>query len=122
MWTAEGPSDYALEVRRVCECLPEESRPGRVTVENGVVLSRTYVATGEPVSEEYAWAYPSVEEAFDQIHLLLTPQDRPTLGLFPDVEAEYDRLLGYPTEIRIIYAADHPDGTVVVLLELNPAE
>ena len=120
-WAAEGPPDYALEVRRVCECLPEESQPARITVEDGVVVSRAYVATGEPVPEAYAWAYPSVEEAFELIYFHLTPQERLTPGHFPDVEADYDPLLGYPTEIRIIYAPNHPDGTEVVLLELGPA-
>lgn len=89
-WAANGPASYAMTVSRVCVCDgPQE--PVRVTVENGTVVSRIIISTGDPVGG-LASEYPAVPGLFALI------EDARRNSAY-SIIVEYHPTLGYPTQI-----------------------
>lgn len=101
-WSRVGPAAYSYTISRSCECLRETTGPVVVTVRNGVVESRQYTLSGEPVPPQYAEVFPSVEGLFALI------DDAIRNGTTP-LSVRYDPALGYPTRIALgDPAADAP--------------
>lgn len=94
-WSDAGIETYALELTRVCvNCVGAV----KVEVRNGTVHSVTVAATGEPPPGYAASSYD-----FTILDLLARIQHYIYVAARPDHFAvSYDRVLGYPTTIRII--------------------
>jgi hypothetical protein len=93
-WARNAPASYSYTIQRSCECLTEAAGPVTVVVRNGVVESRTYVATGAAVAAQYASIFPAVEGLFAMI------DDAIRSGTTP-LTTRYDPTLGYPTRIAL---------------------
>jgi uncharacterized protein DUF6174 len=85
---------YVITVDPECECLPGMTGPVKVTVQNGLVVSRQYVGSGAAVSSQYASAFPSVDGLFALIDATVQKATQP-------VSAQYDGAIGYPTQLTI---------------------
>ena len=108
-WVAQAPASYSMVVNRLCECLPEMADRALITVRNGVVESRRYVANGNDVPPEYASGYPTVPEMFAMIEEAMRNDVRP-------IEVQYAPA-GYPTRISIGDPA--VDAPVILVSEFH---
>lgn len=90
-WQASGIDSYELTVRLLCECL--SVGPVRVRVENGVVVSRTFAATGDTVPSAYANSYPDVPGLFAIVEEAARDAD--------DLDTRFDATYGFPAVISI---------------------
>ena len=95
-WEQEGPSSYTYAIERLCFCAPDGRGPVRVRVEAGAVTERTYVASGDPVADPLAAAFPAVEGLFDILRSALDSGAH-------SVSVTYDPDLGVPLELFIDY-------------------
>lgn len=92
-WSQRGPESYTITVNFSCYCsIP--AGPVDVTVRDGVVTSRRYVASGAEVSAANAQAFPSVDELFDSVGAALRANKQP-------FELEFDAQWGYPSRVAI---------------------
>jgi uncharacterized protein DUF6174 len=106
-WARNGRSSYAYTVARSCFC--GDIGPMRVSVLEGVVVSRVYTETGQPVPADRHTDLDTVEELFELLEDALDEDPA-------DFEASYDGLFGYPASAFIDYSAnvaDEEDGFVV---------
>lgn len=104
-WEREGPSNYAMTVHRWCFCLQEATGSVVVVVRDGLVRSRAYTQTGEPVDARFASAFPGVEGLFEVI--FDAARQRPAA-----LAVRYDPALGYPVRIDIDHHARYVDDEV----------
>lgn len=106
IWATQGLRDYTFRLSRECFCLPESIGPAWVSVFNSVLVSRVdYVDTGEPMPDEYARWYLSVEGLFDLI------DDALRRGAYR-VDVTYDQATGVPLDIYIDYDVQMADEEV----------
>jgi hypothetical protein len=111
LWALRGPSSYTMIVTRSCECLSQQVGSVRIWSSNGVVTSRVTVNGGLPVSDQYATAFPSVEELFSMIDDAIARGTR-------DLTVRYDPVYGYPA-----YAAfgdPAVDAPLYVITDFSP--
>lgn len=106
-WQASGIDSYELIVRRICYCLSVD--PVRVRVVNGVVVSRTFVSTGDPVPSAYAELYPDVPGLFAIVEEAARDAD--------DLDTRFDATYGFPAEIAIDWNATMVDDEVTYRTE-----
>ena len=90
-WESRGIDSYELTLRQICYC--GLVGPVRVVVQNGVVVSRTLVATGEPLPSVYADGYPDVLGLFAIIERAARNAD--------DLATTYDPTYGFPVVVSI---------------------
>jgi hypothetical protein len=96
LWESSGLSSYEIEYRRICFCPPDITSPVLLVVRNGIIDSRTYAETGEPVGEAVRDLFPEVSGMFDIVQDAIDQQAS-------QVTVTYDSQLGYPVNIRIDY-------------------
>ena len=108
-WESFGPASYDLTITAVCEC--RLGGPVRVSVRDGVVVSRTYASTGQPVPVDISDQFPDVDGLFLKIRRLLEDGSS-------TVETEYDPLTGYPREIAIDREMIPVDGGIIYTITL----
>jgi hypothetical protein len=114
LWSRNGPTRYTVVIERLCFCPTEVTSAVRVTVTNGVVTSRTYVASGQAVPSQFASLFPTVDGAFQIVSEAI---DRKADKL----EVEYDSALGYPRSANIDYVKEAADEELVFhLRDLTP--
>jgi hypothetical protein len=103
LWRAAGIRDYTYRLRRICFCLPESLGPAWVTVRGSVLVTEVvYVDGGEPMPEQYAEGFLSVEGLFDLI------DDALERGAAV-VDVTYDPETGVPLDVFIDYEARMAD-------------
>jgi hypothetical protein len=95
-WARAELGSYEYAVERLCFCAPDGRGPVRVRVEDGVVTRRAYVASGEPVPDPLADAFPTVEGIFELLRAALDSGAH-------SVSVTYDPGLGVPVELFIDY-------------------
>ena len=106
-WESLGPGSYVYALSRQCFCPLEYIGPARVTVDDGAVVSRVYVDSGDPVPAAYD--FPTVDGLFEVLRSALEQEA-------DEILVTYDPDLGVPLEIWIDYehmAADEELGYVV---------
>jgi hypothetical protein len=108
-WSSQGPSSYVYALRRACYCPGEYIGPVRVRVAADTVFQRVYVESGDPVPDEAADAFPTVDGLFE---LLARAYDDGADG----IEVTYDPELGVPIEISIDYLEDAVDDELGILV------
>ncbi len=111
-WVHHSFDDYSIVISRSCECLPEMAQPAVVVVRNGVVQSRTYVRTGQPVAPEYAQDYPSIEGLFAKIEAGLATEGMGELSV------DYHPVYGFPT--RYVFGEAAVDAPVTFARDFEP--
>jgi hypothetical protein len=109
-WVQNAPTSYSMVISVSCECLPGTGDPARITVRNGVVESRRYVATGADVPPERASGYRTVPELFEMI------DEAERQGVKP-IDVQYAPL-GYPT--RIALGDPAVDAPVTFITDFHP--
>jgi hypothetical protein len=105
-WAANGTPSYDITVSRSCECTAEMAAPVIVSVRNGSVQSRTYVASGAAVSPTFADLFPTVEGLFSIIDDAI--EQRAAM-----LSVRYDPTYGYPVSISIDFNAVGADDEIV---------
>jgi hypothetical protein len=98
LWANSAPSSYRFVLERSCFCIMEVTAPVRIVVEDGAVVSRTYVESGEPVPSEWHPQFPAMEGVFTVLRQAMD-QDAAT------VQVSYDPQLGFPVDAFIDYLA-----------------
>lgn len=95
LWNANGFHDYDYFMQRSCFCLGDVNRPGLVQVRDGVVAGVTDSETLQPLDPQF---FLTVDGLFDELQRAIDT------GLSPSelsIQAEFDRVLGYPTSMWI---------------------
>lgn len=105
LWVQRRPASYDITVARFCFCTSEGVGPAIVSVRDGVVTSRTYVATGSAVGPTYADLFPSIDGLFQKI-------DDARRRRAASLSVEYDRAFGFPTVIAIDYDRTMADDEI----------
>lgn len=95
-WERARPAAYTITIDRSCECTQEMSGPVVVSVRDGVVESRTYVASSVAVTPSYSGLFPSIDGLFERI-------DDARRRRAASVDVTYDHAFGFPTAISIDY-------------------
>jgi hypothetical protein len=95
-WERTRPAAYTVTIARWCECTQEMSGPVVVSVRDGVVESRTYVASAAAVTPNYADLFPSIDGLFERIDDALRRRAA-------SVDVTYDPAFGFPVTISIDY-------------------
>lgn len=106
-WENSGIDSYEITVRRICFCLLTD--PVRIVVEDGVVVSRTVMTTGQPLTTGQAEYYPEVPGLFAIVEDAIREADT--------VNSAFDPTYGFPTLISIDWAADYADDEVTYQTE-----
>jgi hypothetical protein len=113
-WRAAGVEDYTFVLRRNCFC-GGGVEPVRIVVRDGVAVSYTVVATGQPLNPEWQEWHPTVEGLFDFLEDALDRDaDR--------IDVQYDGGRGYPISIFVDYeerTADEEMGYEVQSLQVD---
>jgi hypothetical protein len=112
-WESRGVDSYAMTVRPLCFCGFVE--PVRVTVRDGVVVSRIIVATGDVLPTQHASSYPDVPGLFALI-------ERAHEQGADHVDADFDESYGFPTGIWIDWKESWADDEIGYrVAEFEPA-
>jgi hypothetical protein len=107
-WLRNGPASYTMTVRRGCgECIREANGPVTITVRDRLAISRTYVATGERVTQELAPLFPTVAELFSIVEILKS--SKPFM-----LDVQYDKELGFPAVISVDYNKNMVDDEISI--------
>ena len=101
-WSENAPPRYHFVLERLCFCPLEVVSAVEIRVEGGVVTSRRYVQSGQPVTAQYVQLFPSMEGVFDLIEDAL---DRDA----GRIEVTYDSRYGYPFDATIDYIRNAVD-------------
>jgi len=115
LWQSTRPAAYTYAVERLCYCLLPG--PVRVIVREGAATERVYVETGDPVPQELADLYPTVDGLFDLLAQAFGSGAH-------EVDVSYDPTTGVPVDFWIDYeenVADEELGMRVVEL-VRPAD
>jgi hypothetical protein len=101
-WVALQPTSYEYEVEVLCFCGVEARGPVTVSVQDGVVVARTYTDTGQPVSSTFEDSFPSVAGLHE---ILLDAVDG---GAF-SVDVTWQETTGIPLQFRIDFVENAVD-------------
>jgi len=94
-WQSQRLSDYQVQFRMSCFCLPDAIAPVVLQVRGGAIVSATRVADGVAVPpSSWRGRYYTVDQAFALI------ADAQAQGA-AEVRVSYDPLLRYPTRVFI---------------------
>jgi hypothetical protein len=104
-WERTRPAAYTVTVARLCYCLIEVVGPAIVSVRDGVVESRTYVANGAAVSPAYAEYFPTIDGLFEVIEDARRQRA-------DAIDVTYDPAFGFPTVISIDYIRAAADDEI----------
>jgi hypothetical protein len=103
-WQALHYGDYVYTLRRSCFCTPESTRPMRIRVHAGVVVSAIYVDDGTPVPAGLEFAVLTVDQLFALADDAIRHAD--------EVDVTYDDAVGYPRRIAIDHIRQAVDDEI----------
>ena len=108
LWKTRSFPDYTYEIRVSCFCPPEVNQWTRVTVRNGVVTAAEAVDPQPqyPVTTLQYW--DSIDSIFADLRRTLTERD--AQWYLDEVIADFDPVLGYPTNIEYRAKRNVADG------------
>jgi hypothetical protein len=101
-WEQVRPQSYSMVLTRMCFCAPEGIGPVRIQVVGTTATERVYVDSGEPVPENLAPHFPTVDGLFD---VLLDAMARDA----HQIQVTYDGDTGIPADLWIDYEANVAD-------------
>lgn len=95
LWRQQKINNYRYTLSNDCFCITEARGPVVIEVRNGRTTSITSVQTGQPVTNpELFRTYNTVPKLFNLIRNTISSGQS-------ELAVEYDRQLGYPTQINI---------------------
>ncbi len=103
-WASKNIASYEIVVRRTCFCATVESV--KVTVVNGQVTSRVFIATGDAVPANLVEYYPGVPGLFDIVE---DGYDRAA-----SINVTFDPEYGFPSLTVIDYIGNAIDDEVAI--------
>lgn len=103
-WSRAGVQDYQVVVQNLCFC--GYTRPVRITVRFGAVVSRVDAETGEPVPT-YGENVRDIAGLFDLIRDAIAQDAH-------ELDVTYDATYGFPTLITIDYIRNAVDDELTV--------
>ncbi len=89
-WEARSFPDYTIEMRQACFCPQEVTQWARLEVRGGRIARVVSLETGAEVPPDKLVYFRTVEQVFASIRQA------------NNVVAEYDRLLGFPTQVDFV--------------------
>jgi hypothetical protein len=92
-WEAHGVQFYGFTFQRGCFCPPAITRPVRIEVWDGVVVSAVDPDTGDPLDPPQE-GFPTIDDLFDEIQEAI---DREA----DEIQASYDEDFGYPVNVFV---------------------
>jgi len=95
-WEARSFQDYTIEMRQACFCPPEATQWARLEVRGGRIARVVLLDTGAEVPPDKLVYFRTVEHVFASIW------QANNADWLEDVVAEYDRLLGFPTQVDFV--------------------
>lgn len=101
-WHASGISSYSMVVHRSCFCGQPFVGPARVVVQNGTVVSVTFLP--DPTLSVTVNGYPTVDSLFYTI--------RDGLDRAGSIDVTYDAARGFPTRIAIDWVKNAIDDEI----------
>lgn len=101
-WLASRPETYRYRFRWECYCGQEYIRLVDIAVTRGTIVSVTDVETGQPLNEQEAARYRTIDGLFDFVHSAIA---------YPaaSVNGAFDPGLGYPSAMHVDYVAGMAD-------------
>ena len=108
-WQGAGWEKYSFVIQRECFCPPEYRQLTRVIVENGKVVSASYIDNNAAVSERVLADLYTIEDWFKMINKAV---DRNA----DQLEVVYHAALGFPEKINIDMRKRRADDEQVVLI------
>jgi hypothetical protein len=108
-WERTGPASYSFVSKRTCYCVEEVLVPVLIVVTDGVITSRTYESSGEPVT---------IPGAFKDVDGILA-EIATALEQGASVNAEYDRHFGFPVRVYIDFPKTVDDETGITLTKFT---
>ena len=108
-WEALHLTTYEYVLTIQCFCSDQVTQPVRITVTDGAVTARVYVAGGAPVDSSLAGRFPSIDGLFDLAQAAVE-------GGAASVQVDYDVRFGYPVRIAIDNIANAVDDEVTYLV------
>jgi Family of unknown function (DUF6174) len=105
-WHASEISSYSMVVHRLCFCGQPFVGPARVVVQNGTIVSVTFVP--DPTQSVDVSSYPTVEDLFDTI--------RDGLDHAGSIDVTYDAARGFPTRIAIDWVKNAIDDEITYMV------
>ncbi|MBE9206570.1 hypothetical protein IQ244_08585 [Nostoc sp. LEGE 06077] len=110
LWNQQNIRNYRYTLSNSCFCAPAARGPVIITVKNGIATSIT-TTTGEPVSNpEFFERYKTIPKLFNVIaDAIARKADR--------IDVQYNRKLGYPTQISIDYSFQQADEELFLTIE-----
>jgi len=105
LWNQQRLRNYRYTLEVSCFCVPEMRQPVVIEIQDGVPVSYTYEATGQPAEASYFERYSTVPKLFNLARAALyrTPNS---------MTMQFDPELGYPTQINIDYSAVMADEEI----------
>lgn len=110
-WAARGFSDYSVEMRRSCFCAPETTEWTRLDVVGGTLVRATVLGSGVVIEDSRLQAWRTVEQVFEEIRAANRSGE-----WLADLEASYDPVLGFPTEVSFVSKPDILDAGLLYSL------
>ena len=95
-WEARSFPDYTIEMRQACFCPQEVTQWARLEVRGGRIARVVLLETGAEVPPDKLVYFRTVEQVFASI------RQANNADWLEDVVAEYDRLLGFPTQVDFV--------------------
>ena len=112
-WATNGPSSYSYVLTRVCLCVVTDE-PVKVEVQNGTIVSWTYVNSNTPLEAQYQSDFPDVPGLFEFIED--TRRGNPFY-----FSASYDQTYGFPATLNLnITASSAADDLQMTATEFTP--
>ena len=105
LWSEQHIDSYQFSLRRLCECLPEWTRPVAIVVHEDAVVSLTDAETGAAISPDRAQYYFTIDGLFEVIADAIRREAA-------QVDIEYDDTLGFPRRVSIDYNAETADDEI----------
>jgi hypothetical protein len=106
-WAAHLPGSYSFTRAQRCECLPDQTRPIRISVTAGQITSAVYVDDQRPVSDQVRGTLLTIDGVFDQIQDAI---DRDAA----EITIAFDPTLGYPTAVFVDYSRQIADEELIL--------
>ncbi|WP_341529483.1 DUF6174 domain-containing protein [Nostoc sp. UHCC 0302] len=110
LWRRQNISNYRFTFSRSCFCFPKATEPVVIEVRNGVTTSITFKDTGKRADAELFQKYNTIPKLFNIIRDAIARRAS-------NLTVEYDKRLGYPTQINIDYKSEVADDELFLTIE-----
>lgn len=104
LWDRENPANYAVTVQRLCFCGNVDQV--RIVVVNRQVISRTVVASQQPLPANLNESYPDIPGLFATVKDAILRADA--------INVSFDRTYGFPSDATIDFIKNAIDDELTL--------